>query len=516
MLRRTTRGGIAATGRTAFVLIVAAAAALIAADPLRAQDARHLPSAIGRELTAEEAHRDIAAFREIVRGQWLLSNVNDADFDAAIDALEVRARDGMTVADLTIGVQRILAMGADGHAEAGFFRRVLGMSPNRPPFSIEPVGDRYVAVDSTNRRRNQLWQDQFPYITAIDGVGIEKWVESAMEFSPRSHPLSQRTHAAAHLRYLGYFRKRLGLEDKKTISVTLESENGERHDVTVKADSRGASWLRWNEFPRPEWKILEGNIGYIWLDTSAADTQQLVLDVMPRLRHTEGLVLDLRGNEGGAGSDVLQILGCYLTNPENPRQFAFTRRIVQSEDPGVNAPAYQPTSPELTAEGRSFAQRIQRTWRSEWSPPAGIKTHDWYNILASPEVEPDIYFFQHPKFPQDTIYAYRKPVVVLIDRHCFSAAESIAAGLATLPQVTLIGEPTRGGGGSPKGRPTLPESQMPISLVTRNVKLTVDGHLIDGRGVIPDIHVDLDVATLRGTQDSMLDAAMRVLKTGGR
>ncbi|MDQ3331731.1 MAG: S41 family peptidase [Planctomycetota bacterium] len=102
---------------------------------------------------------------------------------------------------------------------------------------------------------------------------------------------------------------------------------------------------------------------------------------------------------------------------------------------------------------------------------------------------------------------YDRPVVVLVDRHCFSAAEIIAAGLQSLPQVTVVGEQTRGGAGATQYFP-LPISKTEIVVTSTSVFLTSDGTLIDGQGVVPDLEAGVDLETMAGPKDTMLDRAI--------
>ncbi|MEX0938011.1 MAG: hypothetical protein WDZ59_09115 [Pirellulales bacterium] len=50
--------------------------------------------------------------------------------------------------------------------------------------------------------------------------------------------------------------------------------------------------------------------------------------------------------------------------------------------------------------------------------------------------------------------------------------------------------------------------------MTESVTLTREGQLIDGRGVPPDVRVDLDLRTITGPGDTMLERALEVLGKG--
>ncbi|MGE3777886.1 MAG: hypothetical protein AB7F89_11915 [Pirellulaceae bacterium] len=75
-------------------------------------------------------------------------------------------------------------------------------------FLIVPVGGRFIATKSWSRKRSQLWKDEFPYISALDGVPVERWIKQAERYVSQTNPMSRRSMAALQLCYLGHFRAR--------------------------------------------------------------------------------------------------------------------------------------------------------------------------------------------------------------------------------------------------------------------------------------------------------------------
>jgi carboxyl-terminal processing protease len=88
---------------------------------------------------------------------------------------------------------------------------------------------------------------------------------------------------------------------------------------------------------------------------------------------------------------------------------------------------------------------------------------------------------------------FTKPVVCILGPGCVSSGEGLAQMLVCLPNVTSIGLPTRGSSGNP--RPfKLPG--VPVTIVySRWVDLMPDGQPVEGRGIQPQIRVELpDIA----------------------
>ena len=101
-----------------------------------------------------------------------------------------------------------------------------------------------------------------------------------------------------------------------------------------------------------------------------------------------------------------------------------------------------------------------------------------------------------------------KPVVILTNRSCFSAANNFVSFMSALPQVTLVGDRTGGGSGMPFS------SEIPCGWAVRFSGSPIydsEMHLTEN-GIEPDIHVDLDPEAALDGIDTMLEKAIEVAK----
>ncbi len=106
--------------------------------------------------------------------------------------------------------------------------------------------------------------------------------------------------------------------------------------------------------------------------------------------------------------------------------------------------------------------------------------------------------------------AYRsfdKPVVVLTNRTVYSAANSFAAYMSSLPNVTLVGDVTGGGGGAPYSGELMNGWQFRFSVTQM---MDINQEQIEG-GVEPDIRVDISPEDEAAGRDTILEAALDFL-----
>jgi hypothetical protein len=106
---------------------------------------------------------------------------------------------------------------------------------------------------------------------------------------------------------------------------------------------------------------------------------------------------------------------------------------------------------------------------------------------------------------------FTKPVVCILGEGCVSSGEGFALMFDALPNVTTVGLPTRGSSGNPKPF-KLPDVPITVNY-SRWVAMTADGTPIEGRGVLPDVVVDLP-ADAYTKADPTWQKAVELLREG--
>ena len=104
--------------------------------------------------------------------------------------------------------------------------------------------------------------------------------------------------------------------------------------------------------------------------------------------------------------------------------------------------------------------------------------------------------------------SFDKPVVVLTNRSVYSAANAFASYMASLPNVTLVGDVTGGGGGAPYSGELLNGWKFRFSA---NQLMDLEQVPIEN-GVQPDIKVDITPEDKAAGRDTILETALELLQ----
>ncbi len=174
-------------------------------------------------------------------------------------------------------------------------------------------------------------------------------------------------------------------------------------------------------------KHLDGNVGYIALTNLYDPKLPGELEkAVESMKNTDGVILDLRGNQGGADDDIPKIAGMFVK-------------------PGTQ------TGTLVGPQGKTKSAAEPAPGRTE------------------------------PIIPED------KPVVVLVDRNTASSAENLAGSLKQSNRAVLVGEKTYGKSGVQMPK-LLPDGT--IVLVVGAEHADIAGSVYTGVGIQPDVHVD--------------------------
>ena len=137
------------------------------------------------------------------------------------------------------------------------------------------------------------------------------------------------------------------------------------------------------------------------------------------------------------------------------------------------------------------------------------KVADWYYKNGA---EHDDFTQAEEKFIEfkgDEDYKFKKPIVILINRSSYSSANFFASMMSFLPNVTLMGDQTGGGGGLPINN-ELPNGWRFRFSASRTID--ANGHNIEF-GITPDIAIALDSTELANGRDNLIEEAINFIRS---
>lgn len=473
-------------------------------------------------LSAPQAEAALHRLYEIIDRHSALAALHEFDPKDSFGEVRNHLRDGMSLNEVLLLMQRTLAPIGDGHARIVLADREArnakrGVADGRIehlPFLAKMIGERRGdPIVAIRPDREAFVDEEYPLLIAIDGVDIERWIEAIATFLPTGSPQFVRSRSLRELRSLWRWRLVLGLEAQREVAVTLSNLDRSRR-ITKRMRARTGSPSR-GDWPRTQTRLLEGDIGYLRIASMRMDDAELeaIRHHLDQFRRTSGLIIDVRGN-GGGQRHLLHLLGEYLLAPD--------------AEPVV----YTAVRPRLVDGGETLSPRMVRRMQDRHLHPADSESWSAAQRAAIAAFQGTFHRTGQPRLQaRDDLFApwhyamltpgrgersfhYQSPVIVLMDADCFSATDVFLHAMKQLNNVTLMGQPSAGSSGAPMSWQTeIPGISVRVSSI---VSYRTDGTIFDDqRGEEPDVRIDPLPGYFIGRSDRVLDAAVDRLRRQG-
>lgn len=450
------------------------------------------------------AQEDLDELEWLLENRYSYLNLKGVDYKAALDSIRGSLSDGINRSAFGYQLSKFIALFGDGHS-----RVVNSLCSGFPPYLVEESADRLIAFKPD---RSDFLDSNFPFLRAIDGVSMDKWLEVAELTVAKGSPQFVRYNTIRNLRYVEALRKELGLNESENLEVQLESVEGlSTTRLVMQLVEEKPIYGFW---PRPEReiksmedvriesRILEPNIGYLRLVMMLAEPEFLddLVEAMGRFTQTDGLIIDIRTNGGGRRAPLQVLLPFFLAENEAPRVVNLAKYRLGSENIEEDFKArylYPASSPHWSEAERDVISRFASAFKPEWVPPQK-QFSKWHYFVISTSYD-------------QRYYHYTKPVVILMDRRNFSACDIFLGAFKGLKNVKLIGQPSGGGSGCSQVY-WLRNSQFRIYL-SRMASFQPNGQLYDGNGIQPDIVVEPIPTDFISKTDTALDTAIKYISS---
>ena len=451
-------------------------------------------------LTSNQIDQDLRALEWLLEERFAYRNRAEVDLQAMLDDLYAIGAQGMARVELAVRLQQLMAQLQDGHTRVRFGKSNLQTPSGWLPCLPVRLDDGIACLEE---RRRGFLDDRHPLLHSLDGIAIQDWLEVAGALVAAPSEPYHRLHTTQTMRNVSLLRLLMSSEANSRVDISLMSEEGERDQVEMPLASSPVP----DALYRPvEHQILPGGIGLLELRAGmlpAATFHRPLTQAMLILRNTRALIIDIRGNRGGHRA-VLSTLLPYFIQPEelpkvvNIAAYRMDRQQRPSDEVEVLSARtlYPMDSPRWTEAERQAIYDVQAGFNPEIDVDPDHLSPWHYMVIGHLE---------------DGARPYLKPVFVLQDEACFSATSLFAAAMASLLQVTLLGQRCGGGSGFPI-QLQLPESGIVVQ-VSSMVSLRPDGTRYEG--VSPDIELEYTAEVLRQQMlgpDPWLETALQLAR----
>lgn len=462
--------------------------------------ALHANEEWGRLVDAELALRSLAG---VIESQCSYASLRVDDWDALADELIGEIGAQASERAVYIAAVRMVAATGDGHARlrpGSALSQVNGRG--FLPFLMEETGGGVVAFDHD---RSGFVDGERPYVLAIDGIAIDRWLDEAEAFTVDGSRALVQGRRAAELRNVQLFRDRLGLPRDVPVRVALAKRGG--LDPVDREIALRSGWPRYGTWPRVddacEFEVLDGDIAYLRIASMDNDEDFLrdVRRAMGRACGGDALIIDVRGNGGGSRVPTRLIVPYVMKTDARVINVARKRLGITDGDwegDLSNRSLYPGTHERWSDCERAAIEDVMQAFEPEWAPTRGVFGPWCFDVVST-----DRYGFSGERFGGD--------VVVLMDGGCFSATDIFLGALKGIEGVTLMGTPSGGGSGRSVEH-VVAGTPLGVKLSTM-VSYLPDGSLYDGNGIAPDVIVEPTPGYFVGEEDPQLDAAVEFLRS---
>lgn len=472
-------------------------------------------------LSRQDAVSDISEVANFLRDYSSYQGLNGFDAIGELEDLKRKITDSIHIENFGIELTKIIAQIGDRHSYVTNYEL-----PNTKflPFIVAPLDGKVVALkfDSVGQQYELLHQN-YPYLTAIHGIDINKFMRDSSPRAARAPKDAFITRAVMSIKYL---ERNFAIMNKPLPEVMDFTFSNLQNEITKSEplETSISKYIHWDEkFARLTgqekealndaelckklFDIDDNNIGYGRIPDMVRPKEAPIYfkafnDFMYNAKDCKSIIFDIRSNDGGSRDMVLE-LAKYLIHPDS----IYIANVVKQR--GQN-PLSKVRKKELS--GRSLFSPNELTQKEQIIIEKFNRTFKpIYSLDKNKFSEAHYFVFNGKKLEEQKGYHFDKPVYVMINERCFSASSILAATLDKLSNIKLVGVTTDGSSGNSENF-YLPNSHLKMNISTM-VSFQKNGKILDGFGTEPDISIERDLDQVLWKEDSQLTKLKKLINS---
>lgn len=344
-------------------------------------------------------------------------------------------------------LRKFIAHAKDGHTSVWYPSSFYKKEFVSAPVKTDLIQGKVFITGILNDTVTQMGIETGMEILSIDGIDVHQYAsKNILPFEGAS--TNQGMEFYLYSAYL------LNGPIDKAVKLTLKDKKGKNRDYELPR-----KFIKKQE-TTIQFKTLENNIGLLTINGfTASDFIKQFDELYPAILQTKALIIDLRENTGGNGSQGEYMLKHFLKTGY--------------KDPAISSRQYNP---------------LMKVW--------GFNTGSLFTIIPG----------TNQPFKDRTIY--EKPITLLISNKTGSAAEDFAMLFDQVKRGEMIGRPTGGSTGQPMIS-TLPGGGTLRICVRKDTY--PDGKEFVGVGIQPTIFSEQTIASLLKGEDAVMKKALEVI-----
>ena len=360
-------------------------------------------------------------------------------------------------------MKELIALLKNGHS--GYNDHVISQLTGYLDFEFGLYGEKWLVTRTFNKMLLKGTE-----ITHINDIPINDFYTKHKKYISASSEYERRSKFGANANYHVIY--------EKDFSVSID--NGKK--VQVKKISNNL----FNDYDQMEvegkW-INNGKIGYIKIPSfSKQKFESKALEYVQEFLNAKVIIIDLRNN--GGGSTPINLINLLMNVPYR----------WWSESTAMSFGLFNFYASQ---------KRLKKKTQSKSSDSTENELEEIFEMLDNSN------FFTMSPFEEPKDSCYTGEVIVLVNRYTNSAAEDFCMPLKIFRNATLIGERTMGSTGQPYYIKFPFDIDMYVS--TKRTYFP-NGNIFEGKGIEPNINIDLAVEDIKLDKDIVLKKTILIAK----